>query len=231
MVQNIRDLGGSQTRNGKKLKRGCLIRSANLSGAEEQDLEGISTIIDLRTGAERDEAPDRTYGVRYLSLPVFEKLTAGISHEEGAENNGVPDMRILYGVLIREHRESFKAILSAIMNHDFSSGAVLWHCSEGKDRCGITTALVLEMLGVDRETIMEDYLKTNEINLPKAQKIREQLIDKRGEKFADSVYRAYIADREYLEAAWNEMGDDYLEMLGISGDDISGFQSKVLEDA
>ena len=32
-----------------------------------------------------------------------------------------------------------------IMNHDFSSGAILWHCTEGKDRCGLVTALVLEI--------------------------------------------------------------------------------------
>lgn len=40
-------------------------------------------------------------------------------------------------------------------------GAVLWHCSMGKDRVGVGTALLLYALGVPMETIMEDYLRTN----------------------------------------------------------------------
>ena len=115
------------------------------------------------------------------------------------------------------------------MEHDYSRGAVLWHCTEGKDRCGITTALVLEMLGADRTAIMEDYLKTNEINLPKAESIREMLKAERGEAFAESVYHAYIADRSYLEAAWEAMGEDYIDSLGISEEQIAGFKRKVLE--
>ena len=175
------------------------------------------------------EQPDVTFDRQYLELPIFEEITAGISHEEGAENNGVPDMGNLYRWLVKERRDSFETILTAIMEHDYSTGAILWHCSEGKDRCGITTALVLEMLGVDRTLIMEDYLKTNEINLPKAESIREMLKADRGEAFAESVYRTYIADRSYLEAAWEEMGDDYIGRLGISEEQIAGFKRKVLE--
>ncbi len=229
MIQNMRDLNEIRTTAGKTIKKGCLIRSANLAQAELSDLEGISAIIDLRTNGERCEQPDRTFDRQYLELPVFEEITAGISHEEGAENNGVPDMRNLYKWLVKECRDSLKTILTAIMEHDYSSGAILWHCSEGKDRCGITTALVLEMLGADRTAIMEDYLKTNEINLPKAESIREMLKADRGEAFAESVYRAYIADRSYLEAAWEAMGEDYIDRLGISKEQIAGFKRKVLE--
>ena len=229
MIQNIRDLGGIRTGIGKTIRHGCLVRSANLAQAEAQDLEGITAVIDLRTSGEREEKPDRTCGRQYLALPVFEEITAGISHEEGAESNGVPNMRFLYGWLVRERRESFKTILRAVMDHDYASGAVLWHCSEGKDRCGITTALILEMLGVDKTVIMEDYLKTNEINLPKAESIRERLRPARGAEFAESVYRAYIADREYLEAAWNAMGNDYISQLGITDEMIDAFRAKVLE--
>ena len=229
MIKNIRDLGGIRTKDGKSIKKGYFVRSANLSQAEEMDLQGISTVIDLRTQGEKDEKPDMVHGRQYLELPVFEKITAGISHEEGADKQGVFEMSFLYKWLVREHKASFQKVLSEIMNHDFSTGAVLWHCSEGKDRCGFTTALVLEILGVDRKAIMEDYLKTNEVNIPKAQKIYEQLKESKGEEFAHGVYRAFIADEAYLEAAWSEMGDDYIEQLGISEKDIAGFKSRVLE--
>ncbi|MBQ7064942.1 MAG: tyrosine-protein phosphatase [Firmicutes bacterium] len=229
MIRNIRDLGGIRTAAGRMIKPGMLIRSGNLSQAEEHELAGISTVIDLRTSAERSERPDRLYGREYLLLPVFEEITAGISHEKGAEDNGVPDMRDLYRWLPAEHGDDFRRILRAVMEHDYSTGAVLWHCSEGKDRGGLTAALILEILGADRGTIMEDYLKTNIVSLPKAEGVREQLRATRGEDFAESIFRALIADPSYLEAAWSVMGDGYPERIGLSDDDIAAFREKVLE--
>ena len=118
----------------------------------------------------------------------------------------------------------------SIMNHDYTSGAVLWHCTEGKDRCGLTTALILEVLGVDRKTIMEDYLKTNIVNLPKAIRIRDRLIRTQGKEMAEAAYQAYIADERYLRAAWETMGEDYVGgMPGIDEESISRFKAAVLE--
>ena len=229
MINNIRDLGGIRTKDGKTIKQGCLVRSANLAQAEEQDMNGISTVIDLRTPGERDEKPDCPCGREYLALPIFENITAGISHEKKAEKKGAPDMSDLYRWLVRECRDNFKKVVEEIMAHDYSSGAILWHCSEGKDRCGLTTALVLEMLGVDRKVIMEDYLKTNIVNIPKAEGIREKLRESHGEEFAQSVYRAYLADEAYLNAAWSEMGDNYIEQLGITEEEIEEFKGKMLK--
>lgn len=229
MISNIRDLGGLSTKDGKTIKKGYLVRSANLSQAEEQDVSGISAIIDLRTPGERDEKPDCPCGRQYLALPIFEHITAGISHEQKAERKGPPDMSSLYRWLVRECRDNFKKVVSEILAHDYSTGAILWHCSEGKDRCGITTALILEILGVDRKVIMEDYLKTNEVNIPKAETIREKVKESHGEEVAQGVYRAFIADEAYLNAAWSEMGDDYIEQMGITDEEIEEFRQKILE--
>ena len=202
MIQNKRDLGGLKTTDGKRIRPGCLVRSAQLQQADEEDLAGIATIIDLRTPGERGQAPDRSWYREYLPLPVITDEQAGISHEKDIDEDIPHDFRVLYAKLISECTDALRTILLAIMNHDYSKGAVLWHCSEGKDRCGMTTALVLEMLGVDRETIMEDYLKTNLVNLPKAVRVREQLLKTHGEEVAEEAYRAYIADESYLQAAW-----------------------------
>ena len=231
MIRNMRDLGGLRTADGRKIKPQMLIRSAHLAQAEEQDTENISEVIDLRTPAERQESPDRTYRCEYTPLPVFEEINAGISHEEKARERAVPNMEILYGMLIERYPDAFRRILLRIMQHDFSKGAILWHCTEGKDRCGITTALVLEMLGVDRETIMEDYLKTNLVNIPKAAEIHDRLLETHGKEFADSVYRAFIADECYLKSAWKAMGDNFLtEKLGIDREQIEAFRKLILEE-
>lgn len=228
MIQNMRDLGGIKTRDGKTVKPGLLIRSAHLCQAEESDLSGVSAVIDLRTPMEMLEAPDQIWGRDYFPMPIFEDMNAGISHEKGVEEQGFPDIAMLYGKLMEGCVSSFSSVLKAIMAHDFSTGAVLWHCTEGKDRCGMTTALVLEMLGVDRDAILQDYLKTNIVNLPKAIRIREALIKTKGEKFAQSVYRAHIADEGYIRSAWRAMGENYFQKMNISDEEIKAFQSKVL---
>ena len=231
MIQNKRDLGGIRTASGQVIKPGMLIRSAQLAQAEEQDLIGISTVIDLRTPGERQGEPDQVHGCEYLPLPIFEDRTVGVSHEQDAAYQGIPEMSKAYRMIAEQCAPAFRRVLLTIMAHDFTTGAVLWHCTEGKDRCGITTALVLEALGVERTIIMEDYLKTNLINLPKAARIREQLIPSHGEAFADRIYQAYIADEKYLQAAWDAMGKDYLrDTLKIDDSAIQSFRRTILEN-
>lgn len=230
MIQNKRDLGGLKTKDGKTIRPGCLVRSAHLFQAEEKDLDGIAAIVDLRTPGEREQAPDQTWHREYLPSPVFTDEQAGISHERDVSEQALPEFASLYGLLIREATVPFRNILLKIMNHDFTKGAVLWHCTEGKDRCGITTALILEILGVDRQTIMEDYLKTNLVNMPKAVRIHDRLMATHGKAFADSAYQAYIADEKYLQAAWDAMGENYItEKLGIDEETINRFKAAVLE--
>lgn len=230
MIQNRRDLGGLQTIDGRRIRPGCLVRSAHLHQAAEEDLAGIATIVDLRTPGEVRQAPDQAWRKEYLPLPVFTDEQAGISHEKDVSEQLLPDFGYVYGRLVNECADSFRAILLAIMTHDFSRGAVLWHCTEGKDRCGLTTALILEILGVDRKTIMEDYLKTNLVNMPKAIRIRERLLPTHGKEMAEGAYKAYIADESYLQAAWKAMGENYIrERLGIGADLIDGFRAEVLE--
>ena len=229
MIQNMRDLGGIRTVDGRAIRPGMLIRSGQLVQAREEDLRGVSAVIDLRTPVEQREMPDHVCGHEFLSLPLFDDAMAGISHEQETKNQGIPDMAMLYGRLMRECTASFRRVMLAVMTHDYSTGAVLWHCTEGKDRTGMTTALVLEALGVERDAIMEDYLKTNQINIPKAAVIRERLVPTHGEAFAERVYRAYIADEKYLRAAWEAMGKDYLrDTLRIDDDVIRAFRQSVL---
>ena len=71
MIQNKRDLGGLRTQDRKTFKPSCLIRSAHLYQATDKDLSGISSIIDLRTPGEREQAPDQTWYCEYLPMPVF----------------------------------------------------------------------------------------------------------------------------------------------------------------
>ncbi len=235
-IRNARDLGGTEAAGGRRILPGRLIRAADLSEAVEADVRvlrerhGLSAVIDLRTDEECEKRPDRTYGVRLARHPILRSLTEGVTHERGPDRP-FPDMGDLYRVMMRDQGvEGFRSALSAIFAQE--EGAVLWHCTEGKDRCGMTAALVLEALRVPREAILADYLETNRTSIPRARKIYERLLPLRGEAVAKSVYLGYIADERYLRAAWDAMGRDYLhDTLGFDEHTLEAFRARVLAPA
>ena len=236
-VRNIRDLGGTLAAGGRRVRPGCLIRSAHLAEASEPDLlrlrreHRLCTVIDLRTDQERLEKPDRAEGLEVIACTLIERL-AGITHERRDEPARLPDMAQLYRQMMTNPVgvAGFRTVLRDIFAHDYDRGSVLWHCTEGKDRCGMTAALVLEALGVDREAILADYLETNRTSLRRAQAIYDRLAPEHGETFARSVYQAFIADERYIRAAWEAMGEDYIGgTLGIARAEVEAFREKVLD--
>ncbi|MBR3005767.1 MAG: tyrosine-protein phosphatase, partial [Erysipelotrichaceae bacterium] len=75
-----------------------------------------------------------------------------------------------------------------------------------------TSVMVEMLLGVDEKTIREDYLFTNKTNKAKAEKIYRKVFEETGsEEVAASVYKAFIADEKYLDAALNNMGENFFE--------------------
>ena len=205
MIRNFRDLSGIKNSHGQVIPSGMLFRSANLSAAEPSDLAGISAVIDLRTDIGRERAPDRIPGnVSYHILPIFDEQAAGITRSASLDT--VPDMVSLYREMITEHQDTIQAVLSVIFSHDFSTGGVLWHCTAGKDRCGVITAYVLAALGVGNEAIMADYMRSNDACIPEADAIREKLLAAgKAKEEADKVWDVFIAKEKYLNAALAEM--------------------------
>ena len=218
-IRNIRDLGDTITKDGRKIRRNRLIRSAHLGRLSEEDLKylkknhHLDTVIDLRTYRETSEVPDQYYDLKYLHLPIVKNFEDGITHEK-KEVRRFPDLTDTYIELVcrEDYLNGFRDVLNAILDRDEKQGAVLWHCSEGKDRCGMTSVMVEMLLGVDEKTIREDYLFTNKVNKAKAEKIYQKVFEETGsEEVAASVYRAFIADEKYLDAALNNMGENFFE--------------------
>jgi len=231
--KNTRDLFGSSI-NLKNLSgtiAECkLIRSAKLNKIHKKDIYvlkndyQVKKIIDLRTPAEIKQKPDvKIPEVEYLSIPFFYKPLFGISHEKKwykrYDMKAIPDLEKSYEVLVSDSEciVSIKKILKEIMNT--SEGAVLWHCSEGKDRCGIISMFILSILGVPQSEIFADYLKTNDACFKKAQffywffKIIMPWSD-----VAIRIKKALIADELYLKAALRKI------------DEISGSIEKYITD-
>ncbi len=190
------------------------IRSSHLHDITEGDARtlaedhNLKTVIDLRTGMERDEKPDRVIpGVSYLHIPLFDDTVFGISHEDAADSSApqsLPDMADLYRVMVTDAHcaGQIRKAIDVVLSPE-REGAVLWHCTEGKDRCGLVSALFLMVKGFDYDTILRDYLKTNEVNAPKAEQYYMDVLAKeKNERLAESVRDMILAKKEYLDAAY-----------------------------
>ena len=222
-ILNARDMGGLRTAQGRIISSGLLIRSANLSNATEADRNvlrekyHLSTIIDLRTEMERNEMPDASMPtVDYLPIPIFDESVIGISHEKRSSKEELfavlPKMGELYSEMITNSscREKLGKATRCVMEHDFSKGSVLWHCTEGKDRCGLLSATLLLALGVSRSTIMEDYLLTNCVNTAKAERYYKMTLEAgKTETEAEAIRDIFLAKEEYLNAAFSAIDKQY----------------------
>ena len=117
--------------------------------------------------------------------------------------------------------------------------AILWHCTAGKDRAGFAAAIVLEMLGVDRETIIRNYLKTNDYIEDDINRMVGMFFKMTGsgDKGTENALRyMFSARREYLEAAFDcieHKNGDFkgflIEGLGLSEEDIARMRDMYLE--
>jgi protein-tyrosine phosphatase len=150
-ILNARDLGGLKGKNGY-IPHGRFFRTATLAHASEADrnmlhTRGVTLDIDLRTWVESEAKEDvlaRDPRFTYMRMSL---LNAGVS-------DWFRGMNGLYLHTLQEHQSNFRDVFHAMATH---GGAVLYHCTSGKDRTGMVTAILLDLAGVSRETIIRDY--------------------------------------------------------------------------
>ncbi|WP_217145941.1 tyrosine-protein phosphatase [Streptomyces sp. AC627_RSS907] len=176
-VRNFRDLGGLPTVDGRRVRQGVLFRSGHLAHATEEDAAflaslGLHTIFDFRNAADQKlEGPDvELPGVRNVNLPLsdpadgaeFWKMVRDGDldqlREILADDKGAQRMIGSYRTIIKERTTEHSRVLHALAE---DSVPALMHCAAGKDRAGLSIAITLLALGVEREAVVEDYLKSN----------------------------------------------------------------------
>lgn len=168
---NLRDLGGYRTQAGRPVRRGMLLRSGTLAyltetGKQEFARLGVGLICDLRRDVERAEEPTPFPHGRpaRLEIPIDPGSAVEMRERLGRTDLGLHDriefMANITAELISDHAEDYAQMFAGLL--DLSDGGFLVHCSAGKDRTGIACALILHALGVPEETVIADYLLTNE---------------------------------------------------------------------
>ncbi|MGW3118355.1 tyrosine-protein phosphatase [Streptomyces sp. NPDC001107] len=176
-VRNFRDVGGLPTVDGRRVRYGVLFRSGHLAHATEEDAEflaslGLHTIFDFRNAADQKlEGPDvELPGVRNVNLPLtdpadgsgFWKMVRDGEIEQLRELLGdgkaANRMIVSYRTIIKERTAEHARVLRSLAD---DSVPALMHCAAGKDRAGLSIAVTLLALGVEREAIVADYLESN----------------------------------------------------------------------
>jgi len=183
-IPNSRELGGLRMSDGRTIRRGMLYRTGYLSYASDDDLRrlsedyGITKVIDLRSNHEISHKPDRPVpGAEYTQIEIItlnghlfkgmSKFFQGdVSFEEGMSHFVMePAAKMLCDdfyvsfVNAPDCQESFEKFFREVLS---ARGPMLWHCTQGKDRTGLSTAFLLHALGADRSTIMYDFNLTND---------------------------------------------------------------------
>lgn len=225
-VPNLRDLGGYKTTDGATVKRGLVYRSNQLYNISETDMVLLADLnlendFDLRTSTERNSKPDELpVGVNNVWLDVMADFpTAGPANMmellsdplKANEELGNGKVEALFKDAYRQFitlpsaQAAYRELFMALIDKD--QLPALFHCTTGKDRTGWAAASLLTLLGVPKEVVMEDYLRSNQYILPMYEKVIEQFIEAGGDP---SIPTASLGVKEeYLNAALDEVQAKY----------------------
>ena len=160
-VTNFRDLGGYQTRFGTRTRWGLVYRADALHGLSPADLTlydqlGVCAVFDIRGELERDERPNPVTSQHLAIIGRPADTDASILQRSAiTKEDGERILRDLYIGHI-DHAAVQIGELYTALTKDRSLPAV-FHCHAGKDRTSIVAALLLDLLGVERDTILDDY--------------------------------------------------------------------------
>ncbi len=189
-IVNARDLGGLPVQGNLRVKEGLLLRTAHLADATDADIRYLAglpvvKVIDFRKDEEKKGKENRTIpGAECISIPVdatgnaaalatdeekkkftrhkkfdVRKIIVMAAFNEKARKVAAA----MYPTLVfdPECQARFAAFFREILATE--KGAILYHCTQGKDRTGIASALILAALGASRETIVADFDATNRV--------------------------------------------------------------------
>lgn len=259
-VPNARELGGYVLPDGRRVKRGLLIRTGELMRAADSDVDrlsnryGVKLLFDFRNQTEAQHHPDREIpGAKHIWLPTLDPVS-GVETEAlwqkigriGLEefisvNAAAPEVKrfasTFYTAMVdNEYTQvQYAAFFQSILN--CPDGAILWHCSQGKDRTGLGAAFILAALGADRELILQDYRISNEVYAKDLAPLHLRVRELGGGQEEEGIVTTFIGVYEPLfldalnliDSKYGGMQNYLREILMLSEDDIATLKARYLE--
>jgi protein-tyrosine phosphatase len=253
---NFRDIAESTG-----LRPGRFFRSSELSGLDDSGRDaflrlGITDVADLRSPQELERrgagaVPDGVV-VHLLPFPDLSNAGAEAPHETSwqkmmAEKPDDEDVEAAAERFMTEEYLKFPTLAGAqrAVRQVFSLlGAgrpVITHCFAGKDRTGFTVAVVLETIGVPRDAVLTDFLRSNDAVPQLRDRIMETIRNRTGETpevmtFAEARLTSGVLGvrEEYLMTARRTIDENYggldgfLRVAGVSAEDVERVRTELL---
>lgn len=227
-IHALRDLSKCFNFNGVKIKKGSLFRSGylgKLSAVEAKefvDTFNIGYVIDLRTNEEKEAAPDMQLDcIKYYHIPLLQsfdnplitkqnrsKILVDISKNKGG---AVKYLSRVYTKMVSDEYSltQLKKIFDVLLNKE-DDKAVIFHCTQGKDRTGVLAALILYALGVDKGSIYSDYKRFN--NAYRAKNFTISVLAAFrfwSFKISKDLYYLQMAHKKLILSTFNEIKSHY----------------------
>lgn len=239
---NFRELGGLKSKSGDVIKEGLLYRSGSFSNLNEKDQTilkstGINTVIDFRSDFEIEKEPDfypEGMAVTWINAPIGSLDQKGMMQfmqvltKPDVTPEDIDNLMIQANEGFVNSIADFKPFFDQVQK---SESVVLFHCSAGKDRTGLASSLLLHALGFDWETIMQDFLTSNDavdkmdISKMKMYGIPEQ-----------SAAQLMGVKASYLESSWKSIESKFgsvdnllVEIFGIGEKEKELLKQKYLK--
>ena len=240
---NLRDLGGYETADGHRVRFGCLFRSDELHALTDADLEavgrlGIRVVFDLRNVDERDARPNR--------LPPGVEVLERITPSTGGDTR-TTEQQIMRGELPLADDEFFSGVYIRLLDAlgpelrviieraaDAATRPLLFHCAAGKDRTGITAAVLLGLLGVPDEVILDDFELTSRYFTPRkmaslAERMAEHGVTEDRLRPLLEARRPVLATMlAHLHERWGGFDAYAREHLGVEADLVERLRAALL---
>lgn len=180
---NFRDIGGYKTKDGREVKWGKIYRSAEINRLTDADLQKLEDlkihyVLDFRGPAEVAAGADKIPNTSIrISLPAGSEDVGDRSKTFKSMSTAATGDSIMLPFYsnVEPFQKRYQPMFEALLNNANDS-ALVYHCTAGKDRTGIATALILYALGVDENIIMQDYLATNFYRKSDNGRMRQMLI-------------------------------------------------------
>ncbi len=230
---NIRDLGGYDTAIGptrwRRILRADALHRLDQTGVATLIETGLATVIDLRHGDELAHQPNPFAdhdSVAYHNVSLLDGLAPSLMSNS--------DLLLeLYLLTLQERQGAIAEVLGLIA--DAPKGAVLFHCTAGKDRTGIIAALLLGLVGVKADDIVDDYAQTAALIAPIVADITAGAVARGADpesfqRLLASEPSTMVATLAFIEAQFGSV-PAYLAAIGVHTETISRLHNRLVGEA
>lgn len=259
-IDNARDLRGIVGAGGREIRPYRLLRTAHLHDATDADIErlrkeyNLCRIFDFRSLGEFQAFPDREIeGVQHHLLPTIdmraEQQTGKPIPDEAfleldrhiVNYSFYPEVQMMaanmYPSLICSEfsQLQYAAFLRLIVEAP-EDGGILWHCAQGKDRTGWGAAFLMFALGVEKETVIDDFEESNIAYKPMVERLNNEIIARGGGEKEMEVIQAFmgvstpnfISTLDLIDREFGGMSNYLRDILCLTNEDIQLLRKRYL---